>query len=97
MERAVQEATSKTPHGIKMKPEEAEIIEKINDLNLEDSVGDKTVLKAQNLLLQYFKSSHKQKMPDVIKTTLKTVDKYVRDASAGNLQFTWSLHLGDHS
>ena len=54
-----------------------DVIKSLEDLKLENDVGDIEVMNAQQLVLQYFKSVYKQKMPDVVKNTVKKVADYV--------------------
>lgn len=55
-----------------------DVIKSLEDLKLENDVGDIEVMNAQQLVLQYFKSVYKQKMPDVVKNTVKKVGDYVQ-------------------
>ena len=55
-----------------------DIIKQIGDLKLNDDIDDEKVVRAQQQIIQYYKSVHKQKMPDIIKATVKVVDSYVQ-------------------
>ena len=56
-----------------------DVIKSLGDLKLEDGLGDEQVMNAQQLLIQYFKSVYKQKMPDVVKETVKKVGDYLHE------------------
>ena len=57
-----------------------DVIKSLEDLKLEDEdLGDIEVMNAQQLVIQYFKSVYKQKMPEVVKDTVKKVGDYVQE------------------
>ena len=56
-----------------------DVIKSLEGLKLEDDdLGDIEVMNAQQLVLQYFKSVYKQKMPEIVKNTVKKVGDYVQ-------------------
>ena len=72
-------------------PRNANVLEELENMNLDGS--SISVINAQSLLLKYFKSLHKNKMPDIVKQTLETVSDNVLNLGIENVaQRNGNLH-----
>ena len=72
-------------------PRNANVLEELENMNLDGS--SISVINAQSLLIKYFKSLHKSKMPDIVKQTLETVSDNVLNLGIENVaQRNGNLH-----
>ena len=63
-------------------PPPVPVLQQLEKLSLNDSSD--SVIRAQSLLIQYFKSFHKKQMPEIVKQTLATVNDNVQNIGIEN-------------
>ena len=63
-------------------PPPVPVLQQLENLSLNDSSD--SVIRAQSLLIQYFKSFHKKQMPEIVKQTLETVGDNMRNIGIEN-------------
>ena len=54
-------------------PPKPNILQQLENMNLNDTKDENVVIKAQSLLIKYFKPFHKKQMPDIVKQMLETI------------------------
>ena len=63
-------------------PPPVPVLQQLENLSLNDSSD--SVIRAQSLLIQYFKSFHKKQMPEIVKQTLATLSDNVQNIGIEN-------------
>ena len=74
-------------------PRNVNVLEEFENMNLDGS--SISVINAQSLLIKYFKSLHKNKMPDIVKQTLETVSDNVLNLGIENVAQSSNGNLHD--